>query len=128
MAIFELKEKRFYERIMFFQGPSMDIMAAAYRDLPDGTWEITWRFRYYNDTKVHDSEDHKSVWRAQLKDLGTQSIEKHVDDWIEVLLIAMGRLGIKLVSNLTPRTDDPDVITDLLARQPWAHLKHGGDA
>lgn len=44
-----------------------DFLGALLRD-GKGPWEITYRFRYHADQKIHDSADRKSSYRFRVPD------------------------------------------------------------
>lgn len=50
---------------------TQDWMASVREIEPDTKYELVWRFRYYNDDKVFDSEDRKSWYQGTVS--GTRS-------------------------------------------------------
>ena len=58
----ELKETTQVRAFWFVAGGSRDWMAVLLRQ-EGGCWEALYRFRYYKDDKMHDSEDDKSWYR-----------------------------------------------------------------
>lgn len=123
MPILDVKDGRYFAVIAFVYGDAhrRDWFGSAWRDLPDGVWKITYRFRYYVDRKTHESDDDKHCYEMT----GTAGLSE------EKVILAVRSMTDTLLSIdfndrvdfLEVRTSDPRVILETIAEQPWAHFK-----
>lgn len=108
----------YYSRIWFLSSPAkrMDILAVLRRSLPDGPWKFEYRFRYYRDEKVFDSEDEKSFYAFSG---GASASEAEV---VEKTREAVGVIALSQgldVDETVVESDDPEVIFGKLREKPY---------
>ena len=63
-AVLSIRENRYFSRIWFIEGEGSDWLGGLWRDLPDGDWNLTYRWRYDNP-EVDDptgTEDEKNEY------------------------------------------------------------------
>jgi len=65
----KIQEGRYFSAIWFIPGPSVDWMAALYRDEEnDNRLTLTCRFRYYEDSEAFHSKDRKTWTEGAFKE------------------------------------------------------------
>jgi hypothetical protein len=124
-AIFKFEKGRYYSAIYFLEGREQDWMACVFRDLPDGKWRFTYRFRYYVDEKIHGSDDKRSVYDCSCGDSTEQEVLSAVSKAAN-MLVETGYSPSGRIHKLRPCTDDPMKLGEMLAREDWAHVKTVG--
>jgi hypothetical protein len=122
----DVLEGRYVAIVVMLPGPTSDLLGQVYRD-KDGPWKIAYRFRYYADDQVFDSEDVKRGYRFDLA--------PHVDEAcaVEVILslcrelISDGYDGARM-SVVEVRSDKVDVFLKAMEARPWFHGRIEGAA
>lgn len=126
----EFKKGTYISRIWFLHhcDAGVDVMATLWRELPRGEWHFDYRFRYYQDDRVHNSADRKSGYK------GTFVREISEAQVLEKLAVALPALATIMGDQFgTPPfeidcceigTDEPREVMRLLSLKPWSHLKH----
>ena len=66
MAIFELKKECWYQGMWKVNFSAGDFLAMMWRE--NGEWIFKYRFRYYTDDKVWESDDPRSIYQLKLPD------------------------------------------------------------
>lgn len=122
MAFLEFERGNYYSRIWFLGGPddSFDVLMTLMRRLPDGAWQLKYRYRGKRDNLTFDSTDEKSFWAVTLP--ATMSEAEAVRKVSPVLqkLKVMTRLPCDVT---TIESDDPHLIVHLLRGKPFFHMK-----
>lgn len=106
-----------------FADGSGDWMAMVTRD-DAGDWDLTYRFRYYEDDVTNplaESKDRKSWMQAIVKaSVPEAEIEEKVDQMFGIILGLRGDPSCS--GKIEFRTDDMDKIIPLLKAAPWVHV------
>lgn len=121
MVTLEIEKGNYISRIWFTAGCGMDIFACLSRRLPDGQWRFAYRFRYYEDSQAHDSEDRKSVYEAWLPETYTEDqVVERLDSALAVVALAIpeARLDVTLI-----QTDEPEAVACLMRGKPYWHVQ-----
>ncbi len=63
MALVQLDAKDYCYGFWFIRGKGKDFLACVYKKEGVPDWEIVYRFRYYSDGNVWDSQDRKSGYK-----------------------------------------------------------------
>lgn len=135
MDTIEIREGRYFVRWWFFSGDRFDWLCALYRDMPDGEWTVQYRFRYYVDDKVNDSDDQKSWWSAVFP--GATIDEAVVESKVQMFTEQVRALRIHThgpcceMQSVALRSSSVQKCFEILARQPWNHViptQRGGTA
>ena len=119
----EIRDGRYFAAMWFIAGDGHDWHAALYHDAaPEAPWELVFRFRYYDDNEIHDSQDHKSWYksiapRTRTEEQVVADVERLVAD-----LMTSGRYDERFPT-VVIQSDRPEAVADKLSRQPWAHGK-----
>lgn len=123
-AIFEVKPGRYYRAIWFAGGNETgDLFAAVFKN-DEGAWQTTYRFRWYADDRVGDSQDKKSVYHVHPRgerataDAPPATLVDAMDLIAEMFRIQFGGE----VHKLLVRSDDPEVVGEALSREHFAHF------
>lgn len=119
-AFLELKDGRFVLGIWFLSDDAgaSDAMIAAYRDGPDpGEWTLTWRFRYYVDDRVFNSDDVRSVYSAR-KTCAEAELLAAARTLVGVMALKYPRVDERLV-----RSASADVVLRAIERRSWCHSR-----
>lgn len=96
----EMKEGRYFKGMMNFEfrkgsalpgfpTPNSDgnLLAAVYTDNKQ-TWHLVFRFRYYVDDLIHDSNDKRSWFRATMDNPKEEEVWKSVFEALSLMAIA----------------------------------------
>ena len=123
---FEIAKGNYISRIWFLADPrgggGMDVFAHLWRRLPEGPWTLEYRFRYYEDDRAHDSKDRKSGYRGTFNDpLSEAQVIKKVEVALRTILEFLPE-GFAMDATVV-ETDEPEVVTRLLAQKPYMHIK-----
>jgi hypothetical protein len=120
-----IRKGNYISRIWFFSGKGevFDVAANLFRELPDGVWTLSWRFRFYRDDSLtQDTDDIKQAWSCKLR-------AKSEDEAIRECGPIIGKLKIitRLDFDLTIiGTDDPTTVVELMNAKPYFHLSFAG--
>lgn len=122
-VIFNLTETSYIEAVWFVSWRDTDWMALVYRDSAEAPWRLTYRFRYYapGRTDAFQSGDKKSVYDARTKD-GSDASRVSAVDVCDRAAAALVKDAGATCSKVIVQ-GDTDRYTDLLVKQPWAHIK-----
>jgi hypothetical protein len=89
----EIREGRYFSRIWFIEGKTCDWLGALWRDLPDGQWNLTYRFRYDNP-RVDDptgGADEKRGYHVRFHGMKTEpEVLADAKFILTMVLIALG--------------------------------------
>lgn len=128
----EIFKGRYFAALMYCEvdvGKEGNIMGAIYRDKGERALNLLYRIRWYRDERLDDqSKDEKKWWHMRKEPEPGESDEDFEKDAVSKL-----RLAITLICRvagapnakpefITPRSDDPDVVINLVALQNWAHF------
>ncbi len=120
-VIFDLTETTYIEAVWYVSWPDADWMAMVYRDTPEAPWRATYRFRYYKDAEAWQSQDEKAIYEIRAKDGAAETVTKLAAGFdavsAEIARQQQGQRWIMVVRGSADR------FTDLLVKQPWAHVK-----
>lgn len=120
----EITPENYYIGMWFMELPDRigNWMACAWRpkDKP-GPWTLRWRFRYYEDEKIFDSEDRRSWYTMEIKDA---TEEKVVESLEYVATMMCGVTGTTLT--FWEIRGDGDKAMDKMKTHPppWMHAQH----
>ncbi len=121
----EIKEGNYLSRIWFFYKPDakFDVIAVLHRQLPDGAWNFSYRFRHYEDDKVFDSKDSKSYYTATLP--GSKSETKAIRSLGPI--INKLKVSTHLDCDVTViESDDPNVVCNIIRTKPYVYMRKDG--
>lgn len=83
---------------------------------PDTTYHLHWRFRWYRDKKIFESNDDKSNYRGTATD-------KTEDEVVASLYVLAKQLGLKWDACML-RCSGKEAVDRLIANPPsWMHVK-----
>jgi hypothetical protein len=99
---------------------SGDFLAMVYRDGPDAVWKALYRFRYFVDDKVWDSDDTKRAYAYTPKDNDAAKTDAVRDHLVEMMDMAFGLIP-GTGSRTVPTTGH--ISMDELAKLPGMHSK-----
>lgn len=135
MATLEMQPGRYFSKVWMLGRPeaTVDVLAALWRDLPDGLWTLTYRFRYHVDDKMHGSEDHKSAYRGTFGERAEPVLpESEVLPKVERAIVLIAQMlgqqnGLPpfQVDGVVCGTDDAMEIACKLYEKPWANIEIG---
>ncbi|HEX9640570.1 MAG TPA: hypothetical protein VGB13_04580 [Candidatus Krumholzibacteria bacterium] len=116
---------RYFARLFFLPVTSGDadgdVLGAVYRDEGESAWRFWYRFRWYRDARVFESEDQKTFYE------GTASA-----DLGETLTAMRAALGVLVArgpfEEIVVDSADPEIVITLLGEQPWATVERDGEA
>lgn len=118
--IFTITETSYVECLWDISCHDMEVMALVYKDSPEKPWRATYRFRYYQDKKVFDSADRKSVYHLRAKssdDADRDQLVKAMD-----MLAAMTRAAFPEARvERQPVRGGADVFMSLMLKRPSSH-------
>lgn len=118
---FEFTETTQVHTIFFVACGDRDLLAAVCR--PAKEWVTRWRFRYYSDDKVWDSEDRKSWYEAR----GSGNPAVMVEAFRQIAVITAATFGGVVHEAVVDGTGIEAI--EVLKAAPWAHcLTHAGQA
>lgn len=122
MAFMEFDKGNYYSRIWFIGGPndSFDVLMALWRKLPDGPWELKYRFRSKRDDEAFSEADEKSFWSAKFPPGTTEAEAVRKASPVLQKLKAMTCLSVDCT---TVESDDPLVIVALMRDKPYFNMK-----
>ena len=122
MAFLDFARGNYYSRIWFLGGPSdsTDVLMTMMRKLPDGLWQLKYRFRTKNDNGVFDSSDDKSFWSATFP---TTLTEAEVVEKVSPLLQQLVDVTGLPVDATMIESDEPAVIIELMRGKPFFHMQ-----
>lgn len=124
-AMPDVQDGRYVSVVVFQPGSDKDILGQVWRDLGDdgipGPWTVSYRFRYYQDNKRHDSSDVKNSW---------QWIAPNEPEWTEerVVNLLLGGIGQACrdgfgdpteMSVIEIKSDRAEDFMNKLSDQPW---------
>ena len=122
-----IEKGNYISRIYFFYSPlePMNVLVLLWRKLPNGNWTLNYRFRYYNDDKIHDSQDIKNRYTAEFPESNNLSenqilekVQLIIDGFKTEVLLDKFKLDITEISS-----DDPTLILHLMQQKPYFHSK-----
>lgn len=131
----ELKDGRYLKAFMTFafkkdQGivppkSDGDFFAALYSEEEEGrdTWHLIYRFRYYVDDKIHDSDDKKSWHHGLIKGDENEIYEKTLEG-LRMMAIA----SFTEFHHVVVDSDKSEIQMEKLVTLPGMNLKTEGDA
>lgn len=125
----EFKKGKYISRAWFLHHPDagVDVFAWLWRELPQGDWHFSYRFRYYRDDRAHDSSDRKSGYQGAFNEpLSEAQVLERIQPVLGPLSEMLGQqFGTPPfeVACCEIGTDDPADAVRLLSLEPWAHLK-----
>lgn len=122
----EFKPGRYIHGIWFVCNKSMDWMACVWRDpkMHDGKWVLTYRHRYYVDTKAFDSADRKSWYEFLCSHDDVAGVQQDVDAMADLIRQTMPGKGQTEAYFALFECDggDPSIPSKMLGH-PWMHPK-----
>ena len=118
---FNITEQGRYAVLWYAENEEHNYMALVHQDEPGGPWKLTYRFRYFKDDKVFDSEDEKHWYEAVDKE--NPGPEKLVATNDTLLATPQAKAQYpKGVSRMEINGGMAEMLKVLMA-QPWAHAK-----
>jgi hypothetical protein len=129
-ATLEIKEGRYFSRIWFIGYDTGNYLAALWRDEGESRWHLTYRFRHRRDEKAHDSDDEIRRYHVTGK---PEHDEASMIDLFDTFILPNAKLLLSVceITTIAPESSDPERVMQLIAAQPWAHIRPtgiGGDA
>lgn len=70
----ELKDSTYLLAIWFVSWREANWMCAVYRHAPEDDWTVRYRFRYFEDERVFDSDDRRSWYAGTLPSSMTEDM------------------------------------------------------
>lgn len=123
----EIEPGRYFSHFWFVSCDTKDWLACLWReDAPGSEWHLQYRFRYYRDDEVFDSEDEKSHYSATAPaTLSEEFIVRNVDE-----IVALTRMQFRAtdVCKIVVKSSDTSHVIDTIAKQPWMHLRRASEA
>lgn len=119
MAIFEFKDGQHYHgmwRAIFNGG---DFLAFMWRE--DGRWIFRYRFRYFKDAKVWESDDERSTYQVSMPD--DPGNRERMFEGVNAMLSISSKSG--MCSNLTyyPCDGDAEAMIAIVSETDGIHVK-----
>ena len=118
----DIREGNYISRIWLFgkRGATFDVLMVLRRELPNGDWELAYRFRYYRDGEAFDSADEKSFWTATFPQKFDVSGAIRAVSPVLSKLRAMTGFDVEV---LIVESDRPKVVIDRMSRSKSVHMK-----
>lgn len=98
-----------------------DFFGIAWKE-PNGSWQIKYRFRYYKDHKVFDSDDIKNWYHMWTKDGSAVECERMKQIFTKILKVSVAQDFLKNMS-FTECMGDGERMIQLLMDKPYLHKK-----
>jgi hypothetical protein len=86
----------------------------------DGSWVLDYRFRYYADDKVHDSEDRKSRYKATFD---KSRSEAYARQGVKTLLAGLEAMGYVECDYTEIGSDRVAYVTHVFGQKPYLHTR-----
>jgi hypothetical protein len=114
-----VQDGRYFAAQWFASGDGWDLLVALWRD-PGGPWVAQGRIRRYVDDLVHDSDDEKVWFSAQVRDLDADEPAALASSQALVDFLTHGS-GAE-VHKLIVRSDRASDVVAAPRREHWAHF------
>ena len=102
----------------------MDVLCQVWRQSPESPWKSIHRYRYYNDTKIHESDDDKTWYEGSF---GVPDGYMPEEEMLKRMNSVFDKLGIlfKKKPDFIEIRDMGSKFADIVsaAAKPWMHIK-----
>lgn len=117
---FELREHTHIYKLWYVElGDKGNLLGMVLRDPPD-EWRLEYRFRWYRDKKVFNSDDERSFYGFKAKEPDAR--DRLVDSFDTMLAMVATNWPNATISRV--HIDKAgQAARDMLLAQPWAHTK-----
>ena len=130
-TFFVLHPDRYYAAVAYVSGVAashdsdavsreQDWLGLVWRD-HDGPWTLAYRFRYYEDREVWESDDLQNEYAFSVD--GSVAEDAVVERFLSVAAMVEERFSAE-ADVIRPRTSDPASIREELEGRQWAHFRH----
>jgi hypothetical protein len=122
----EIEPGRYFSHFWFVGCETKDFLACLWReDKPDAEWHLQYRFRYYKDQSVFDSEDEKRSYSAVAPaNRPEESLVEAVD---KIAALTKMQFCSEDVHKVVVKSSDAAHVIDVISKQPWMHLQPTGE-
>jgi hypothetical protein len=120
----EIKDGTMISCMWFVEGKDQDWMATVFK--PKGeNWKAEYRFRYYEDSKTHGSDDRKSVYTIETKsdDHATERKLCEAMNMIANMTLKHFDTPDGKVHKLVIKSDRAEQVMKAMAREDWCHAR-----
>lgn len=118
-----ISEDVYVYAIWFQSAPRRDWMGYISRE-GDGPFKVEYRFRYYADDKVFDSDDEKHFARVELPDAKEESAEGFLQLMRVLGTVGREQQGFSEMEIVYVRGRGIENFKEKTKDVPWMHMKH----
>lgn len=123
----DLREGRYFAAMWYVELPDNigNMLAALWRDPEEKDFHLDYRFRYYKNDKIFDSDDERSTYRGTFTGLSEEKAIAQAGLVFGLMAeFGGGRRGkVAHMKTLILRSSDPWFITEQMAKEKFVHVK-----
>jgi hypothetical protein len=113
----ELNESSYVLGLWFIQWDECNWMCCAYRDGDEADWKIRYRFRYFADDRVFDSDDRRSWYGVTVS---SRVLESEMAQKMEAFALLVSIARNAPIERLIVH-GSINKLTELARDSPWFH-------